>query len=166
MRNLPKLYNETEHYCWYDSPIGILKIAEDDQGITEVSFQEEIGADQKEGSLYLEKTLRQLEEYFAGIRRSFDVPLSLKGTEFQKKVWHALKEIPYGHTACYQEVAAMIGNEKASRAIGNANHHNQSLVYSHNWINTHNVPYTRIFIHCILNIYLQCIYATCFKIFT
>lgn len=128
MRNLPKLYNETEHYCWYDSPIGILKIAEDDQGITEVSFQEEIGADQKEGSLYLEKTLRQLEEYFAGIRRSFDVPLSLKGTEFQKKVWHALKEIPYGHTACYQEVAAMIGNEKASRAIGNANHHNPVVI--------------------------------------
>ncbi|MBE6109170.1 MAG: methylated-DNA--[protein]-cysteine S-methyltransferase [Erysipelotrichaceae bacterium] len=128
MRNLPKLYNETEHYCWYDSPIGILKIAEDDQGITEVSFQEEIGADQKEGSLYLEKTLRQLEEYFAGIRRSFDVPLSLKGTEFQMKVWHALKEIPYGHTACYQEVAAMIGNEKASRAIGNANHHNPVVI--------------------------------------
>lgn len=128
MRNLPKLYNETEHYCWYDSPIGILKIAEDDQGITEVSFQEEIGADQKEGSLYLEKTLRQLEEYFAGIRRSFDVPLSLKGTEFQKKVWHALMEIPYGHTACYQEVAAMIGNEKASRAIGNANHHNPVVI--------------------------------------
>ena len=128
MRNLPKLYNETEHYCWYDSPIGILKIAEDDQGITEVSFQEEIGADQKEGSLYLEKTLRQLEEYFAGTRRSFDVPLSLKGTEFQKKVWHALKEIPYGHTACYQEVAAMIGNEKASRAIGNANHHNPVVI--------------------------------------
>ena len=128
MRNLPKLYNETEHYCWYDSPIGILKIAEDDQGITEVSFQEEIGADQKEGSLYLEKTLRQLEEYFAGSRRSFDVPLSLKGTEFQKKVWHALKEIPYGHTACYQEVAAMIGNEKASRAIGNANHHNPVVI--------------------------------------
>ena len=128
MRNLPKLYNETEHYCWYDSPIGILKIAEDDQGITEVSFQEEIGADQKEGSLYLEMTLRQLEEYFAGIRRSFDVPLSLQGTEFQKKVWHALKEIPYGHTACYQEVAAMIGNEKASRAIGNANHHNPVVI--------------------------------------
>jgi methylated-DNA-[protein]-cysteine S-methyltransferase len=128
MRNLPKLYNETEHYCWYDSPIGILKIAEDDQGITEVSFQEEIGADQKEGSLYLEKTLRQLEEYFAGIRRSFDVPLSLKGTEFQKKVWHALMNVPYGKTACYQEVAAMIGNEKASRAIGNANHHNPVVI--------------------------------------
>ena len=128
MRNLPKLYNETEHYCWYDSPIGILKIAEDDQGITEVSFQEEIGADQKEGSLYLEKTLRQLEEYFAGIRRSFDVPLSLKGTEFQKKVWHALMEIPYGHTACYQEVASMIGNANASRAIGNANHHNPVVI--------------------------------------
>ena len=128
MRNLPKLYNETEHYCWYDSPIGILKIAEDDQGITEVSFQEEIGADQKEGSLYLQETQRQLEEYFAGSRRSFDVPLSLKGTEFQKKVWHALKEIPYGHTACYQEVAAMIGNEKASRAIGNANHHNPVVI--------------------------------------
>jgi methylated-DNA-[protein]-cysteine S-methyltransferase len=128
MRNLPKLYNETEHYCWYDSAIGILKIAEDDQGITEVSFQEEIGADQKEGSLYLQETQRQLEEYFAGIRRSFDVPLSLKGTEFQKKVWHALMEIPYGHTACYQEVAAMIGNEKASRAIGNANHHNPVVI--------------------------------------
>ena len=128
MRNLPKLYNETEHYCWYDSPIGILKIAEDDQGITEVSFQEEIGADQKEGSLYLEKTLRQLEEYFAGTRRSFDVPLSLKGTEFQKNVWHALMSISYGKTVSYQDIAAMIGNEKASRAIGNANHHNPVVI--------------------------------------
>ena len=128
MRNLPKLYNETEHYCWYDSPIGILKIAEDDQGITEVSFQEEIGADQKEGSLYLEMTLRQLEEYFAGTRRSFDVPLSLKGTEFQKNVWHALMSISYGKTVSYQDIAAMIGNEKASRAIGNANHHNPVVI--------------------------------------
>jgi methylated-DNA-[protein]-cysteine S-methyltransferase len=128
MKNLPKLHNKTERFCWYESPVGILKIAEDDQGITEVSFQEEIGADQKEGSLYLQETQRQLEEYFAGIRRSFDVPLSLKGTEFQKKVWHALMEIPYGHTACYQEVAAMIGNEKASRAIGNANHHNPVVI--------------------------------------
>ena len=128
MRNLPKLYNETEHYCWYDSPIGILKIAEDDQGITEVSFQEERGADQKEGSLYLEMTLRQLEEYFAGTRRSFDVPLSLKGTEFQKNVWHALMSISYGKTVSYQDIAAMIGNEKASRAIGNANHHNPVVI--------------------------------------
>ena len=128
MRNLPKLYNETEHYCWYDSPIDILKIAEDDQGITEVSFQEEIGADQREGSLYLEMTLRQLEEYFAGTRRSFDVPLSLKGTEFQKNVWHALMSISYGKTVSYQDIAAMIGNEKASRAIGNANHHNPVVI--------------------------------------
>lgn len=128
MRNLPKLHNEKERYCWYESPVGILKIAEDDQGITEVSFQDEKGTDQREGNLYLQETQRQLEEYFAGSRRSFDVPLSLKGTEFQKKVWHALMEIPYGHTACYQEVAAMIGNEKASRAIGNANHHNPVVI--------------------------------------
>lgn len=128
MRNLPKLHNETERCCWYESPVGILKIAEDDQGITEVSFQEEKEADQKEGSLYLEETLRQLEEYFAGIRTCFDVPLSLKGTEFQKKVWHALMNIPYGNTACYHEIAAMIGNEKASRAIGTANHHNPVVI--------------------------------------
>ena len=128
MRNLPKLHNKTERFCWYESPAGILKIAEDDQGITEVSFQDEKGTDQREGSLYLQETQRQLEEYFAGSRISFDVPLSLKGTEFQKKVWHALMEIPYGHTACYQEVASMIGNANASRAIGNANHHNPVVI--------------------------------------
>ena len=118
MRNLPKLYNETEHYCWYDSPIGILKIAEDDQGITEVSFQNEKGTDQREGSLYLQETQRQLEEYFAGSRRSFDVPLSLKGTEFQKKVWQELLKIPYGATATYGALAGRLGS--SARAVGSA----------------------------------------------
>jgi methylated-DNA-[protein]-cysteine S-methyltransferase len=128
MRNLPKLHHETRRFCWYESPIGILKIVEDDQGITEVSFQDEKGTDQRENSLYLDETRRQLEEYFAGIRRSFDVPLSLKGTAFQKKVWHALMNIPYGKTASYQDIASSIGSEKASRAIGNANHHNPVVV--------------------------------------
>ncbi len=66
----------------------------------------------------------QLLEYFDGNRKSFDFPYELKGTEFQKKVWLALLNIPYGQTASYKDIARIIGDEKASRAVGNANNKN------------------------------------------
>lgn len=67
---------------------------------------------------------RQLAEYFAGKRRIFDLPLDLRGTEFRKKVWGALLGIPYGETITYGELARQVGNAKAVRAVGQANHHN------------------------------------------
>lgn len=70
----------------------------------------------------------QLTEYFAGERRVFDLPLSPEGTDFQKKVWEHLREIPYGETRTYGELAEMAGNKKASRAVGMANHCNPVLI--------------------------------------
>lgn len=67
------------------------------------------------------KTKKQLDEYFKGERKSFDILLLLTGTDFQKKVWETLLEIPYGKTANYKEQSQMAGNEKAVRAVANAN---------------------------------------------
>jgi methylated-DNA-[protein]-cysteine S-methyltransferase len=66
----------------------------------------------------------QLREYFSGARRDFDLDLAPQGTEFQTKVWAALAEIPYGSTATYGQIAARVGNPKASRAVGMANNRN------------------------------------------
>jgi methylated-DNA-[protein]-cysteine S-methyltransferase len=68
--------------------------------------------------------ITQLDEYFAGSRRNFDLPLDLHGTEFQVAAWNALAEIPYGHTASYGQQAASIGRPRAVRAIGGANGRN------------------------------------------
>lgn len=72
----------------------------------------------------LVKAKNELEEYFEGKRKEFDLPLKQEGTEFQKKVWNALSKIPYGETRTYKEIAKMIGNEKASRAVGMSNNKN------------------------------------------
>lgn len=69
----------------------------------------------------LKQTRKELDEYFAMKRKSFDVPLLMVGTEFQKRVWQGLLKIPYGKTASYQELSQSIGNEKAVRAVANAN---------------------------------------------
>ena len=67
---------------------------------------------------------RQLQEYFAGCRREFSLPLAPRGTEFQRQVWYALEGIPYGETRTYGEIARAIGKPKACRAVGMANHRN------------------------------------------
>jgi methylated-DNA-[protein]-cysteine S-methyltransferase len=69
----------------------------------------------------LEKTRTQLDEYFRGRRREFDIPVLMAGTEFQKRVWNALMKVPYGATSTYLQLARDVGNEKAVRAVGNAN---------------------------------------------
>ena len=70
----------------------------------------------------------QLEEYFAGKRRDFTVPLVLKGTPFQEKVWRALQQIPYGETRSYEEIARAVGSPGATRAVGTANGRNRLAV--------------------------------------
>jgi methylated-DNA-[protein]-cysteine S-methyltransferase len=68
----------------------------------------------------LAKTRRQLDEYFGGLRREFDIPLLMGGTDFQRRVWNVLAKVPYGDTSTYLRVAEDVGNERAVRAVGNA----------------------------------------------
>lgn len=72
----------------------------------------------------IEKTEKQVNEYLAGNRKVFDLPVRLQGTEFQKKVWNVLQTIPYGETRSYQEIAVLVNNPKACRAVGMANNRN------------------------------------------
>jgi len=75
----------------------------------------------EESSEVIDKTIKQMQEYFAGERKEFDIPLLMVGTDFQKSVWEGLMQIPYGTTASYLELAQNIGNEKAVRAVASAN---------------------------------------------
>ena len=114
------------------SPIGRLMLEEEDGALVRVAFEREIPAGIEEqaeelplqAKEVLEKAERQLDEYFAGERKVFTVPVHLSGTGFQMKVWAALQEIPYGETATYGEIAARIGSPRACRAVGTANHNN------------------------------------------
>jgi len=75
----------------------------------------------EQGSEVIERAISQLDAYFSLERKEFDVPLLMVGTEFQESVWHGLMQIPFGKTASYAELAKMIGNEKAVRAVASAN---------------------------------------------
>lgn len=79
-------------------------------------------------SKVLAQTVQELSEYFAWTRENFSIPLAPVGTEFQRKAWEALKQIPYGETRSYQAEATMIGNPKAVRAIGGANNKNPIVI--------------------------------------
>lgn len=72
---------------------------------------------------------RQLKEYFAGQRRSFDLPLAPKGTAFQQKVWRALQAIPYGQTCSYKDLARAVDCPRGFQAVGQANHHNPIPIF-------------------------------------
>lgn len=104
------------------SPIGPLTLVEEDGAIVQLLF----GAYGPDGekTTGLSAAERQLMEYFSGTRREFDLPLNPAGTEFQKAVWKALGEIPYGETRSYKEIARMLNRPKAFRAVGMANHCN------------------------------------------
>ena len=113
-----------------DSPIGKICIEENGEAVTHLFVvrqpsQLELSA---EDSQLLHRARMQLTEYFAGARKEFDIPLQPAGTDFQKKVWAALREIPYGQTRCYEEIAQAVGNPKACRAVGGANNKNPILI--------------------------------------
>lgn len=116
-------------YQHFDTPIGVLTLAADDTGLQRIDFPPPrlppAGSAWREGSnAVIAETRRQLEEYFAGARRSFDLPLSPQGTEFQRSVWTELAAIPYGHTWSYRDLAQRIGKPSAMRAVGAANGRN------------------------------------------
>lgn len=109
--------------AYYDSPIGIIEVAGTEEGISSIIFVEN-KEDITECSNSIRKCVEQLDEYFKGKRKDFDINLLVEGTEFQKNVWNSLKSIPYGRTASYKDIAREIGNEKAVRAVGSTNSKN------------------------------------------
>lgn len=110
----------------FDSPAGKILIAEEDGTITLVGFLTRDPPPEASRPLtpLLKEAVKQFGEYFAGDRREFDLPVRLRGTRFQLAVWNALRAIPYGETRSYADIAAAVGNEKACRAVGMANHRN------------------------------------------
>ncbi|MEK4094343.1 methylated-DNA--[protein]-cysteine S-methyltransferase [Viridibacillus sp. FSL H8-0110] len=108
----------------YESPIGVIEITGTDEAISSIMFSEQdraVNNKQDETPIILENCYTQLDEYFKGERREFTFPIKYEGTDFQKIVWNALTSIPYGKTVAYKDIAVSIGNEKAIRAVGNAN---------------------------------------------
>jgi len=117
------------YYKRIQTPLGSIRIEADNKGICNISFcQEEEKEPQKDWEdkdcQILLQAEKQLIEYMQGRRKKFELPLSVQGTEFQRKVWRELCNIPYGETRTYGQIAALIGNPKASRAVGMANHNN------------------------------------------
>ncbi len=122
-QDLPSL-----HYQKLESPLGTLYLVADRTHLHAViykcawsEFKKSHGPLSEESSKITREAARQLKEYFAGRRQEFDLPLSTSGTEFQKAVWDALREIPYGKTISYGEQAKAIGRPKALRAVGGTN---------------------------------------------
>jgi len=117
------------YYCYHATPIGELLLAGTDDALEIIGFPEgSMRRDPETHWIYNEKPFEaattQLDEYFAGQRTDFDLPLRLTGTDFQLAVLAELQKIPYGETASYRDVAERIGRPKAVRAVGAANGRN------------------------------------------
>jgi methylated-DNA-[protein]-cysteine S-methyltransferase len=116
-------------YTTIDSPLGALLVARDDEGITAVLLPSGKrpavpAADWVRDDAAFDDARSQLAEYFAGERTAFDLPLHMIGSEFQRRVWTALRDIPCGETASYGAIAEQIGAPGAARAVGLANGQN------------------------------------------
>lgn len=107
------------HYAVYHSPFGPIEIGYEEQAIVSIRRTGEKIKSHTPSPLS-DLANAQLQEYFVGKRRTFDLPIEPKGTSFQMDVWNALKEIPYGEVRSYGQIAATIGNYRASRAVGMA----------------------------------------------
>jgi methylated-DNA-[protein]-cysteine S-methyltransferase len=141
MRSMPTMQTaENEHtpqtrqnkqtlYTTMDSPIGELLLVGDGETLSGLYMQDgrkpkRIAANWSESSAAFAGVKRQLEEYFAGERTTFEVKLAPEGAPFEREVWHALEAIPYGETVSYGEIARRVGQPTAARAVGTANGRN------------------------------------------
>lgn len=125
------LQRTLEHpYCFCETPLGLIRIEENHYGITSLRFAD----DKTEPALvngtgvYLTDVKAQISEYFTKNRKTFDVPVSITGSEFQKSVWSSVRNIPYGETRSYKQIAESVGNANAARAVGMANNRNPILI--------------------------------------
>lgn len=123
----------TATYHDFHTPIGTLRLVGDEDAIDRIELPREAAKapdaawEAADGALpaALAEAKRQLEEYFAGERREFELPLASQGTDFQHRVWDELRRIPFGQTISYGELAERIGKPSASRAVGQANGKNR-----------------------------------------
>ena len=122
---------ETLYYSRMKSPVGPLLIGMSEKGLLALEFEDGLpsklfasAASRVESKAHTHAVKLQLEEYFAGQRREFDLTLDLRGPEFYQRCWQQLLQIPYGQTKTYGEIARAIGCPAGFRAVGQANHHN------------------------------------------
>ncbi|MCY4489504.1 MAG: methylated-DNA--[protein]-cysteine S-methyltransferase [Deltaproteobacteria bacterium] len=117
------------YYDWMESPLGDLLIVADESALRMIRFSRgrhpgNVEDGWHQGGLVVAEARRQLDEYFAGGRKHFDLPVAPAGTPFQLRAWRALQDIPYGETRSYGEQARALGRPAAVRAVGAANGHN------------------------------------------
>lgn len=110
--------------AYYHSPVGWLEITGTNSGIRSMKYLETEPENQGTEQKWLQECVRQLDEYFNGTRRIFNLPLELNGTPFQNQVWNELRRIPFGETISYRDLAGKLGNQGAVRAAGHANGQN------------------------------------------
>ncbi|MBU8893288.1 MAG: methylated-DNA--[protein]-cysteine S-methyltransferase [Bacteroidales bacterium] len=106
--------------AYYKSPVGNLRIISNDQDIIKIEFTDDFFK-MKIIPSQIQNCIKQLDEYFNGARKEFNIEINPAGTEFQGKVWNILLKIPYGKTISYIELSRQFGDEKAIRAIASAN---------------------------------------------
>ena len=111
----------------YETVLGSVTLVEEDGALLAISTHHVYDGICQETTL-IKEAHQQLSEYLKGERKSFDLPLRMKGTDFQQRVWNALLDIPYGETRSYKQIAEAIGNPKAVRAVGMANNRNPLLI--------------------------------------
>lgn len=121
---------KVSHYCYHDSPLGLLLLAGCKHALRMISFptgfqvRKPLSDWQQAGEDMFTDARRELDEYFNGKRSEFTVTMELEGTDFQKRVWQALINIPFGALMSYGDVAKALGDPRAARAVGGANNAN------------------------------------------
>lgn len=115
-------------YAVYQWNKYIVWIGYDEDVVLELRMKEEQCLDEGVRTQFTNQVMKQITEYFEGTRTQFEFSYRLEGTQFQKQVWETLLTIPYGETRTYKEIAVAIGNPKACRAVGKANHNNPILI--------------------------------------
>lgn len=113
-----------EEIFYYESKIGLIKGKIKNDKLIYLKFVTEIEDAEYQETDLIKQIKKELEDYFLGSKKVFEFPIELYGTDFQKKVWNALLTIPYGETRTYKDIANIIGNAKACRAVGMANNKN------------------------------------------
>ena len=121
------MYNVTMKKTYYKSPVGILEIVCENNLLISLKLVDNKEQEKPETD-FLKNIKFQLDEYFSGERKYFDIKIKPNGTEFQKKVWTELLKIPYGKTKSYSEIAENIGNKNAQRAVGSACNKNPVMI--------------------------------------
>lgn len=117
-----------KYFYDYNTKIGLISIIEENNKIIELSINKTINDAQKIETNLIKQTYTEINEYLNGKRTNFDIPIVLKGTEFQKKVWKRLLSVPYGEVTSYKFIATQLGNPNVSRAVGNACNKNPLLI--------------------------------------